>query len=215
MKSFLKLVVITASIAMIVVSCGKKADDSASKTNTNTTSDIEGNFSLESSGVAFTLGGKAVSLAGVTFTPASEWIDFGPSGMRKASYAFNGIEGEADSATVTVFYFGASGGGTIEANLDRWVGQMSPAEGADSTNTEQRGTMTVDGMKVHFIKVNGSYNAGGMMSGATVKKENYTMIGAVLEAPEGNIFFKLTGPTKTANAMGEALVGMFEAAKKI
>ncbi len=215
MKSFFKLVVFTALSAMIIVSCGKKADESTSKTNSQSTPTVAGDFVLESTGVTFTLKGTSTELAGIIFTPASEWTDFGPSGMRQASYAFSALEGETDSATVTVFYFGEGGGGTIANNLDRWVGQMELAEGADPHSFVQKGEMTADGMKVHLIKVNGSYNAGGMMSGATVKKDNYTMVGAVLEAPEGNVFFKLTGPTKTANAMAEAMVGMLKATKKL
>ncbi len=215
MKTFLKLITITVSAALIVVSCGKKEDNSSAKSETSSSVDVNGNFALESSGVTFTLSGTPITLAGVTLIPASEWADFGPSGMRKASYAFGPLEGETDSATVTVFYFGADGGGTIQANLDRWAGQMSPAEGADSSSFVQRGEMISGGMKTHLIKVNGSYNAGGMMSGTPVVKDNYTMIGAVIEAPEGNIFLKLTGPTKTANAMGEAMIEMLKAVKKI
>lgn len=215
MKSLLKLVVFTASIALIVVSCGKKADESTAKTDASSNAIVTGDFALESSGVTFTLTGTPTTLAGITFTPASEWTDFGASGMRQASYAFGPLEGETDSATVTVFYFGEGGGGTIQANLDRWVAQMELVEGADPHTFVQKGEIAADGMKVHLIKVDGSYNAGGMMSGASVKKDNYTMVGAVLEAPEGNIFFKLTGPSKTANAMGEAMVGMIEATKKI
>ncbi len=215
MKTFFKLLVLTSLMAMFIVSCGQKADDTSAKSESTATTSVAGDFALDASGVAFTLGGTAVELAGVKFVPASEWTDFGASGMRNASYAFSGIEGEADSATVTAFYFGEGGGGTIQANLDRWVGQMSLNEGADPHTFVQKGEMAVDGMKVHLIQVKGAYNAGGMMSGASVKKEGYTMVGAVVEAPLGNIFFKLTGPSKTANAMAEAMIGMLEGTTKL
>ena len=38
---------------------------------------------------------------------------------------------------------------------------------------------------------------GPMFQSGSVKKPNYKMLGAIVEAPEGNVFFKLTGPEKT------------------
>jgi hypothetical protein len=32
------------------------------------------------------------------------------------------------------------------------------------------------------------------------KKENYRLLGAIVEAPEGLVFFKFTGPAKTIGA---------------
>jgi hypothetical protein len=40
------------------------------------------------------------------------------------------------------------------------------------------------------------------------------MSGVVLQAPQGNLFFKLTGPRKTAEAMNEAFLAMLRAARK-
>ena len=208
MKFVLKLTTISVVAAALLISCGKKADPDNSGTSGAST-----DFSLPQSSQSFTLGGNAVTLAGVTFTPATEWTDFGPSGMRKASYAFGPLEGETDSATVTVFYFGQDGGGTIEANLDRWIGQMKDPAGA-AMPPISRGEMMIEGMKAHLLKVTGTFAAGGMMMSTPTMKENYLMVGVVLEAPEGNIFFKMTGPEKSGAAMGKALMMVVEAAKK-
>lgn len=205
MKSILKIIAVCSLVAFVAVSCGKKSGEAA---KTDGVSVTVGDFNLPASGVTFTLNGTPVTLAGVTFTPPSEWTDFGPSGMRKASYAFGPIKGETDSATVTVFYFGQGGGGTIEANLDRWVGQMVMPEGSNPDAFVQKGEMMVGDMKVHLLKVEGTFKAGGMMMTTPVEKENYLMVGVVVEAPEGNIFFKMTGPKETGAAMAEALIAM-------
>lgn len=197
MKKLLVLSVLCMLLAFVIIACGKK--DTA-----ETDSSSEANLKVDESLV---LDGIPVQLAGITFTPPSIWIDLGPSGMRQASYTFGPVEDDPDSATVTVFYFGQGMGGTPEANLSRWVGQMtlpegvSPEEGADIFNID------VNGLNTYVLQINGSYNtsSGGMMMGDPIVKEEYRMVGVVLEAPEGNIFFKLTGPVKTAEKMETAL----------
>ncbi|RME29092.1 MAG: hypothetical protein D6800_03060 [Candidatus Zixiibacteriota bacterium] len=116
---------------------------------------------------------------------------------------------------MTVFYFGPQGGGAVEANITRWIGQMAPQDGKPPAAV--RDQFTVDGMAVQTVEVQGTYNAsmgGGMMGGQTVPKPGYRLIGAVVTAPEGNVFFKLTGPDKTAMAMSEGFVAMIKGAHK-
>jgi hypothetical protein len=190
-------------LALIFYSCGNKqeGDSQADLKSDSVISEVSA------------LDGTPFSIAGVTFRPSGAWKDLGPSGMRKAEYTF-GPEGEdADSATLTTYYFGPTGGGGVRANLDRWIGQMSPADQEAQANESQ---MTVDGMTAHFVEVDGIYNAsmGGPMSGSTVPKEGYFMSAVVLEAPEGNLFFKLTGPKHTAEIMSATFRKMIQEIKR-
>jgi len=160
---------------------------------------------------AVELGGTPVSLAGITFTPPTVWKDQGPSGMRKADYTYGPTGNDTDSSTVTAFYFGPSSGGGIEANINRWIKQMTLPDGADPETAVSREESEVDGMKVHTVQLPGTYNAsmgGPMMGGNTQPKEDYFMSAVVLEAPEGNVFFKLTGPKETAAEMNIAFQAM-------
>ena len=154
---------------------------------------------------------QAVVIAGVAFKPDQAWKDLGPSGMRKAEYAFGPVAGESDAATMTVYYFGPHEGGDVEANLRRWVGQMSLKEG----DVPVMETFDAGGMKAHWMEAAGTYNAsmGGPMSSGT-PKENYRMSAVVLEGDMGNVFFKLTGPDKTATAMTGAFRKMIESVAK-
>lgn len=209
MKHFSSLVTALIIVSLVACSSNKKGSQSTAK-NSSTTQ-------AESSGIPFDLNGKPVNIAGITFTPASQWKDLGPSGMRKANYTFGPLKDDADSATLAVFYFGKTGGGSIEANLERWIGQMSSSDTSGSQKNVTQSEITVDGMKAHILRVTGTYNAsvgGGMMMGKTVPQKNYLMDGVVLEAPEGNLFFKLTGPEYTANVMSEAFTAMIKAIKK-
>lgn len=162
-----------------------------------------------------TLDGAPVTIAGITFTPPSLWKDLGPSGMRQANYCYGPMEGEKDSATVALFFFGTGGGG-INDNIERWIGQISLPDGGDPHTVAKREEFEVQGMKAHLVQLAGIYNAsmGGPMSGSSVAKENYFMMAIVLEAPEGNLFFKLTGPEKTARTMATAFRAAIENVRK-
>jgi hypothetical protein len=164
------------------------------------------------------LDGQPVTVAGVTFTPPSNWVSMGASGMRQAVFTYGPSQNESDSATVIVFYFGPTGGGGVQDNIARWVGQMSTSEGGDASTNAQQQSFDVNGMKAHWVEVAGTYNAsmggGGMPGGATEPKADYRMAAAVVEGPQGNLFFKLTGPAKTATEMTAGFKTMLLAIKK-
>ncbi len=161
------------------------------------------------------LDGQPVALAGVTFRPPSIWQDLGPSGMRQANYAFGPAAGDAERAACAVFYFGPGGGGDVRANIDRWLGQMSSPEGGSVADQSRESQLRIDGLAIHVVEVSGTYNAG-MGGGMTTAgpQAGYHMLAAVLEAPQGNLFFKLTGPEATAREMGEALLALLQGVRR-
>jgi hypothetical protein len=156
------------------------------------------------------------TVAGVVFHPPSHWKDIGPSNMRKAQYRLAPVDGDAAEAEVNVFYFGSESGGGVEANLQRWIGQMTLPDGGDSAAQAQRSTFTADGMPGHIVTLNGSYKSGGgrPMGGGGETLPGYRLVGVVLEGPQGSLFFKLTGPETTAQAMEGDLLTMVKAARK-
>ena len=164
------------------------------------------------------LDGTPLALAGVTFVPPGIWKDTGAGGMRAASYAFGPVQGDADSAAVVIFYFGQGGGGGVAANIERWLGQMSRPDGGDPAAAAARGDELGDGRALHRVEAAGTYMGasmgGGMMGGGGAGRPGYFMSAAVLEAPQGNLFFKLTGPEKTARQMNSQFLAALAAVKK-
>lgn len=54
------------------------------------------------------------------------------------------------------------------------------------------------------VDVTGTYmGMGGPMAATHTAKNNYRLLGAIVEGPEGAVFFKFTGPVKTV-AGGQA-----------
>jgi hypothetical protein len=151
------------------------------------------------------LGQATGSTAGLHWSVPKRWEPQGQRPMRAATYAVPPAEGEPEAGECAVFYFGNDQGGSIDANIDRWVGQFDHASGVD------RGTKDVNGMKVTTVKISGSYLApSGPMMMPSAKKDNFKLLGAIVEGPQGSLFFKFTGPAKTVDASApefDALVG--------
>jgi hypothetical protein len=131
------------------------------------------------------------SAGGVRWTVPARWQVAGAKPMRVATYTIPGAAG-AEAGECGVFYFGTGQGGGVEENLARWVGQF---EGASAPKKSEK---TVNGLKVHLIAVSGTYlSPSGPMMQSGGKKPGWSLSGAIVEAPEGNVFFKCVGPSAT------------------
>jgi hypothetical protein len=124
------------------------------------------------------------------------WVSERPSsGMRVSQYQLPAAEGDAEAASLVVYYFGPGQGGSVDANLQRWIGQMETT----STEKSKTETMTINGMKVTLLDVSGTYAGGDMAGGggSAQSKPNFRMRAGVIETPMGAYFIKLVGPQKT------------------
>lgn len=137
----------------------------------------------------------APTAGGLKFTPQAGWIAETPtSSMRKAQYRLPKADGDSEDAELGVFYFGG-GGGSVQANIDRWISQFSKADGSPVTDARTL-HRTAHGIPLTIVDVTGTY-VGGMGSSETRPKTDFRMLAAVAEAGNGPWFFKLTGPAKT------------------
>jgi hypothetical protein len=136
--------------------------------------------------------------AGLKFTAPAGWISETPTlSMRQAQYRLSRVEGDSEDAEIAVYYFQGGGGG-VQANVDRWVGQFSKPGGSPANDVARIIKKTIHGIPVTTVDVGGTYSgAMGPMGGSSEPKTNYRMLAAVAEAGNGPWFFKLTGPAKT------------------
>ena len=143
----------------------------------------------------------ALSAAGLTYTAPAGWKPVATSSaMRVAQYVVLRAAGDPADAELVVYYFGGSGG-TVEANIERWVGQMQQPDGRPSSAVTKRQSRSVNGMKVTLIDVPGTYVAE-VTPGAAERHNspNFHLRAAVIETSNGPYFIKLTGPAKTVAA---------------
>jgi hypothetical protein len=91
-------------------------------------------------------------------------------------------------------------GGTVEANVDRWIGQFDQPDGGDTKNKAKIEKLKVSGQDVHWVDLSGTYkdSPGPFAGGKPVLRENYRMLAAIVQTKkDGNYFLKLYGPKAT------------------
>ena len=147
----------------------------------------------------------AALAAGLTFTTPDGWRQSpGGSPMRVAEFALPRADGDTEDAQLIVYYFGGQGG-SVEANIERWVGQMQQADGKPSTAVARKEIRTVNGLKVTLVDVDGTYVAETAPgAGARHNKPHFRLRAGVVETPKGPYFIKLTGPEKTVTRWNRA-----------
>jgi hypothetical protein len=131
------------------------------------------------------------------------------SRMRAAEY---GVTGSEDAA-LTVFFFGPGQGGSVEENIDRWVGQLAQPDGRNPREAAEIERQEVNGIPVTRIELEGTFSGGMGPMGGGAPREGWKMLGAIAEGPQAPVFFKLVGPAADvdrAEAAFDALVNSID-----
>jgi hypothetical protein len=143
----------------------------------------------------------------VKWTAPARWESKPASGMRAATYVIPAASGDSEGGECPVFINIAGG---VQANIDRWIGQFEKTDGAPVQKKE-----TINGLPVTIVDVSGTFKGGGPMMGQSgASKAGYRLLGAIVEGPEGEVFFKLTGPAKTVAAAQDEFQAMLKSLKK-
>ena len=145
------------------------------------------------------------------FTAPAEWtVQSTSSSMRVAQYALPKIAGDAEDGELVVYFFGGTGG-SVDANIERWVGQMQQPDGKPSKDVARRSDRKVNGLAVTLLDISGTYTAE-VRPGSTERhnKPGYRMRTAVVTTPKGPYFVKAVGPAKTIEHWNKALDGFID-----
>lgn len=152
--------------------------------------------------VLIALGGlQSPPAGGLSFTAPPAWTARpAASTMRVAEFVVPKAPGDAEDAELIVYFFGGSGG-TVDANIDRWVAQIQQPDGSASKDKARRDTQTINGLKVTMVDLSGTFIAE-VRPGATERhnKPDFRLRAAVIETPRGPYYIKMTGPAKTMTA---------------
>lgn len=142
---------------------------------------------------------------GAVFQLPADWVPEQPDSQMRLAQAQ--IPGPGGPGQLTVFHFGAGGGGGTEANLERWIGQME-VEGEPF-----RETFTLGTWKVSWVNVAGTLMPSSMGTGPTEPQPGSRLLGGVVEGEGGPWFFKATGPAETLEAQREAFVDLLKSGR--
>ncbi len=125
-----------------------------------------------------------------------------PRAMRLATFEIPAAEGDKENGELAVSSFPGGGGG-IDANISRWVGQFS-AEGREAAAHQGKA-----GENEYFIvNISGTFGktSGPPFASKTTPTPGQRMIGIILNLEGKNVYFlKLTGPDATVAAQIDAL----------
>ena len=156
----------------------------------------------------------AETVGGLRWTPPVGWKSEGAAPMRAATYKLPPTAGDQDGAECVVYYFGVGQGGSVQANIERWTGQFTGADGKPSNAAIAK--RTVHGLPVTAIDVTGAYSGAGGPTATvkTVKAGYYRLLGAIIEDAGGNVFLKFTGPAKTIAANERSFQQLLESFQK-
>jgi hypothetical protein len=147
--------------------------------------------------VLATVSGQATGT--LTFTKPAAWAERpAASSMRVAEFVIPKAASDTEDGELTVYYF-AGGGGSVEANLQRWTSQF------ESGTKPVRTMSTVNGLHLTSLDVSGTYIAEVRPGSAERhNKPGFRMRATVVETAKGPYFVKLTGPSATIDQAGAA-----------
>jgi hypothetical protein len=140
------------------------------------------------------------------FKAPSEWVVEKPSSnVRLAQYKLPKADGDSEDASLVLYFFGSNQGGSVQANLERWISQIEQPDGTSSQTKAKSETLTINQLKVSTIDLSGTYVAE-TTPGSGVRHNNpgYRLRAAVIETPKGAYYVKLVGPSKTVDRWNKA-----------
>jgi hypothetical protein len=146
----------------------------------------------------------------LTFTRPADWgwVET-TSSMRQAQLKVVDPASKK-TAEVIFFYFGPGGAGGTQANVDRWLGQF--AEPRDQINPKIEESK--DGKhKVTYVQAEGTYRSG-VPGGPLTPLPDHALVGAIVEAPGGSVFVRMTAPKDFAKKLAPEFKKMIESAVK-
>jgi hypothetical protein len=155
----------------------------------------------------------SLAMGPFSLTAPADWtIKPVTSSMRAADFQLPAKAG-AD-AELIVYYFGAGGAGSVDDNLDRWLGQFQQPDGKKSRDVAKIEKTKFAGQDATFVSVTGRFVAPAM-PGATesVDKADQTLLAAIVSSPSGPYYFKLVGAKSTVDAQAAAFRKLLDSLK--
>ncbi len=126
------------------------------------------------------------------------WTSNPPSSrMRVAEFVLPKAADDAEDATLVITFFGGQGG-SVQANFDRWLSQMSQPGGGASKDMAKTSVLKTNDLTVTIMDLPGTFVAETAPGSAErYNKPGFHLRAAVIEGKGGPFFVRLVGPAKT------------------
>lgn len=207
MKSSIQktIFIFIAASAFAALGCSRNFDSSPPPDETASAPAPAAAAPAPAAAATSTAKGEMITGPGIRFTAPGDWTVQTPtSSMRRAQYSLAKVGGDPEDAQLVVFFF-AGAGGTVQDNIQRWIGQFKNPDGSPAKDVAETRDRKVNGLDVTVLDVSGTFlESSGPMMGTKTEKPGFRMLGAVAETGQGPWFFKLTGPKNTVDKWEES-----------
>lgn len=142
--------------------------------------------------------GRAV-LGPFSMTVPAGWTEKpSTSSMRTAQFQMPAPSG--GEAEVVVYHFGESGAGSVQANIDRWLGQFKQPDDKPSKDVAKIEKAQFAGQDASIVSVAGRYVAPATPGGTPMDKPDQALVAAIVPSPKGPYYFRLVGSKSVVDA---------------
>ena len=153
---------------------------------------------------------REVKIESLTLNVPQSWEQKPPSNkLRKAQFNIPKAKDDKEGVELVIFSFGGGGGG-VQANIKRWVGQFE-SKGRKSKITSGESPQG----KYIFVDITGTYKmpVGPPIAGRTKTVPNARMLAVILhvQKAKANYYLRMAGENKTISAAAEAFRASFGA----
>jgi hypothetical protein len=150
---------------------------------------------------------KKIDLADgkILLTAPASWVRKTPRvRFIEHEFAVPASKGDKEDGRVTIM----GAGGSVEANVDRWIAQFKQPDGSEAKNQvpEADRKQKIAGLEVQMVDLSGTFHDAVPFdpSNKPVDREGYRMLAAIVVAPKlGNYFVKFYGPKQTVSDHAE------------
>jgi hypothetical protein len=161
---------------------------------------------------------RPMTVPGLSLSVPTQWTEQTPSSsMRLAQID---VPGAGGGAPLVMFRFRGGGGG-VEANVARWLGQISQPDGRPTSEVAKRTTTQVGALTVTSVDATGTFSASMGPSapagspGAPPNAADSRLLAAVVEGHGDAYYIKLVGPRATIDPWAEAWTTMLGSLKAV
>ena len=154
--------------------------------------------------------GETISLSQgqVTLSAPAEWKKKQP---RSRIVAYEFAAPSSDKKLADGRFTVMRAGGSVQANIDRWVGQFKQADGSSSKKTAKISEKKIKQQKIHLVDLSGTFSDRRGPFAPAVEREDYRMLGVIIPTEKaGQLFLKFYGPKETVKAHEQAFMKMLD-----
>lgn len=122
---------------------------------------------------------------------------------------------EPDDEPLTARLTMMASGGSIEQNIERWMGQFSQEDDSSTNDHTETKKQKINGMTMHVVSITGTYDdRPGPFAPSGVQRPGYRMLSAIVETKiAGNYYIKMYGPKKAVDDNEKRFLKMLESIK--